>query len=303
MKKRLYNVIFPVWALVLVSPLIWTIILPANFLIETIVLLVACVIFKLSNVKEVYKKSILKMFFCGLLSDLIGAVILIVGSKCWYSNILYSPFASVSNIVYISICVIISSIFIYVFNYNFIFKNVDIKNKKRRQIALFVTIFTAPYLFFYPAKIVPVNNVEKENKAQIENTYLGNTLITRIFAESYNYTNTNFEYSDKINKVKSEISSNEKSVVTTQISANFEDSDINEYIKWAKQCSIIVMVKDGDIETINVNLADAQDENKIKSNLVFERKNIEEEFAVKLTDLQDDQNKLQEILDVVKKGE
>ena len=45
------------------------------------------------------------------------------------------------------------------------------------------------------------------------------------------------------------------------------------------------------------------DESKIISNLVFERKNIESEYDVDLEKLQNDQEKLQEILDRVRQGD
>ena len=128
-------------------------------------------------------------------------------------------------------------------------------------------------------------------------------MITRVFAESKNYTNSNFEYDNKITKVSSEIKSENKSQVITQISANFDDSDITSYIKWAKQCSVIVFVKDNAIQTININLADENNENKIISNLVYERKDIESSYNVKLDELQNNQQKLQEVLDKIRQGE
>ena len=51
--------------------------------------------------------------------------------------------------------------------------------------------------------------------------------------------------------------------------AYFDDSDITQYVKWAKQCSVIVLVKDSNINTININLADENNEHKIISNLVY----------------------------------
>lgn len=107
----------------------------------------------------------------------------------------------------------------------------------------------------------------------------------------------------KKNKVSSEIKSDNKSLVTTQVSANFENSDISGYEKWAKQCSVIVFVKDANINTINVNLLNGNNSNNTISNLTFERKNIESEFGIKLEELQDDSSKLQIVLDRIKQGE
>lgn len=311
MDKKIYNIVFPIWILFIVSPFIWFVILPANFLIYTLVLIVACNIFKIKNIFNVYKKSILKMFVYGFISDVFGASILLLASKInpdgIFSNVACNPFSSWITVVYILICIFLSAALTYFFNYNLTFKRLDINEKKKKKIALFIAIFTAPYLFFYPVGNLynnnEINQRSNNDKIEINNTYIGNTIITRIFAESANYTNSNFEYNDKINKVSSEIKSDDKSLVTTQISAYFDDSDITQYVKWAKQCSVIVLVKDSNINTININLADENNENKIISNLVYERKNIEQEYNVNLQDLQNNQKKLQEVLDKIKQGD
>lgn len=313
MKKKLYSVVFPVWLLLISNPIIWIMVLAVNFLVNTLVLTICGSIFKLKNKLSVFKKSILKMFCYGIVADLVGAIILLTAFRInpdgVFDNIMTNPFSSWISIAYIIICILISAFLIYLFNYNFTFKHLSIKAKTKKKMAIFIAVFTAPYLFFYPAnKIYNIDNINNttstnDTKVQINNTYLGNTMVTRIFAESKNYTNANFEYDYKINKVSSEIKSQDKSLVTTQISANFEDSDITQYIKWAKQCSVIVLVKDNDINTVNVNLADENDENKIISNLVYERKNIEEEYDVKLEELQNNQQKLQEVLDKIKQGD
>lgn len=308
MKKKMYSFIFPIWILLIASPLIWLMILPTNFLIDTLVLIIVCNIFKIKNIITVYKRSIFKMLVYGIIADLVGGSILLCAAKInpdgVFSNVVSNPFDSWITIVYIAICIAIAAVLSYFFNYKMTFKTLNISENKKKRIALFIAVFTAPYLFFYPARVdkSPVEKVET-NKLEIDNTYIGNTLVTRIFAESKNYTNSNFEYDDKINKVSSEIKSDDKSLVTTQISANFEDSDITSYIKWAKQCSIIVLVKDDSINTINVNLADENDESKIISNLVYERKNIESEYEVDLRELKSNQNKLQEVLDRIRQGD
>lgn len=309
MKNKMYSLVLPIWILLIASPTIWLTILPVNFFVYTLVLIIACNVFKLKNITKIYRKSILKMLIYGIIADLVGGSILLCATKInpdgAFSNVASAPFGSWITTVYIAICIGISAVLAYFFNYKMTFKSLNVSESKKKKIALFIAVFTAPYLFFYPVEKLNDNIVQNidTSKIEVNNTYIGNTLITRIFAESKNYTNSNFEYDDKINKVSSEIKSDDKSLVTTQISANFEDIDINSYIKWAKQCSIIVLVKDDVINTVNVNLADENDESKIISNLVYERKNIELEYGVNLKDLQNNQDKLQEILDKIKQGE
>lgn len=313
MKNKVYSLVLPIWMLLIANPSIWFMILPVNFLVYTLVLIIACSIFKIADIKKIYKRSIVKMLIYGIVADLAGGIILLGASKLnpdgLFTDIAYNPCGSWVTTTYITICIVLSAFLSYFFNYKITFKNTDIKEIQKKGLALFIAIFTAPYLFFYPIEKVArsddtkFDNVENNVANSSVNTYVGNTMITRIFAESKNYTNSNFEYNDKITKVSSEIKSDNRSQVMTQISANFENSDITSYTKWAKQCSVIVFVKDSGIQTITINLADENNENKIMSNLVYERKNIEKDYDVKLEDLQKDQQKLQEVLDKIRQGE
>ena len=76
-KNRLYNVLFPAWFLMLI-PTVWLIVLPGNFLIDSLVLVAAMFALKTGEKKQFYKKHILKIFLFGLLADAIGSVFLVV---------------------------------------------------------------------------------------------------------------------------------------------------------------------------------------------------------------------------------
>lgn len=308
MNKKMYSLVLPIWLLLVSGPVLWILILTSNFFVATLVLIIACNVFKLKNVLKIYKRSIIKMVLYGFLADAIGASLLLLVSKInpdgLFTNVANHPCGSWITTVYISICILLSAWIAYFFHHRLTFRDLKVSDKKKKQIAVFVAIFTAPYLFFYPVKSIDKTGaINETTKVEVDNTYIGNTMITRVFAESENYTNSNFEYNDKINKVSSEIKSEDKSLVTTQISANFDSSDIIAYEKWAKQCSVIVFVKDSGINTINVNLTDSKDDSRILSSLSYERKNIEAEFGVKLVELQDDSANLQYVLDRIKQGE
>ena len=314
MNKKMYSLVLPIWLMLVAGPVLWILILTSNFFVATIVLIIACHIFKLKNVLKIYKRSIVKMVLYGFLADAIGVSILLLMSKInpdgLFTNVASNPTNSWVTTVFISICVAFSAWFAYFFHHRLTFRDLKVSEKKKKQIAVFVAIFTAPYLFFYPVKNVNINNKTQViddsgiiSKTETDNMYIGNTMVTRVFAESENYTNSNFEYNEKINKVSSEIKSDNKSLVTTQVSANFDNSDISGYEKWAKQCSVIVFVKDANINTINVNLINGDNSDNTLSNLSFDRKLIEAEFGVKLEELQDDSSKLQYVLDRIKQGE
>ena len=64
----LYNMIFPLWLLWII-PSTWIVILPANFLIDLAVLLITMHCLKISGRKEIVKRSILKIWGFGFISD------------------------------------------------------------------------------------------------------------------------------------------------------------------------------------------------------------------------------------------
>ena len=86
---RLYNVLFPIWMLFL-WPGVWLILLPGNFLIDSLVLLLAMTALGYAGRKAVWKSAILKVWGVGFAADLVGAGITLAGS-CWCCRALPSP--------------------------------------------------------------------------------------------------------------------------------------------------------------------------------------------------------------------
>lgn len=161
---KIYNLIFPIWLLWL-FPLTWIVVLPGNFIIDSLVLLLTLKVLKINDKKNIYKKTILKVWGFGFLSDFIGTVIMLVPELIssnipasfrdwWYKNlsspVSYSPFDSIYSIIWVVVSIIITSFFIYLFNYKISFKKLDIEEISKKKLALSLAIFTAPYLFLLP---------------------------------------------------------------------------------------------------------------------------------------------------------
>ena len=51
---KLYNVLFPFWMLLL-FPQVWLIVLPGNFIIDSLVLIMSMLVLKISEKKQFYK--------------------------------------------------------------------------------------------------------------------------------------------------------------------------------------------------------------------------------------------------------
>lgn len=161
---KFYNLIFPIW-LIWLFPLTWIIILPGNFIIDSLVLLITLKVPNINEKKNIYKKTILKVWGYGFLADLIGTIIMIIPGtienflsgatkEWWYKNLTmpvsYSPFDNIYSVLWILIATIITSFFIYLFNYKSSFKQLTIEEKSKKKLAISLAIFTAPYLFFLP---------------------------------------------------------------------------------------------------------------------------------------------------------
>ena len=144
MKKdvKLYNVLFPFWMLLL-FPQMWLIVLPGNFIIDSLVLLISMAVLKISDKKQWYKKHILKIYAFGLLADVIGSaymLLMMVGFEL----------GRMGDELYLTIpALVISAVMIFVLNYFITFRKAD--KGLRLKFALAFAIVTAPYTFLFPS--------------------------------------------------------------------------------------------------------------------------------------------------------
>ncbi len=164
----LYNVVFPIWALWL-YPFLWLISLPANFFIDSAVLLLALKCLGISAENHVYKQTIIKIWGLGFAADFIGALWValphfasdFLGSSLnentyrWMMDQLvqpvsYHPFATLISFLWVTVGVGLAAFLIYRFNTKISFKNLELEDKKKKRLALTLAIFTAPYLFYLP---------------------------------------------------------------------------------------------------------------------------------------------------------
>lgn len=189
--KKLYNVIFPIWLILVVPPVI-LITLPSNFIIDSIVLIIGFWILKLTNWFDNYKKSILKIWIIGFIVDVLGSILLLVtqfiNSGTLYDKLVYplmwNPFENIIAFLYVLIVTIICGALIFIINYKFSFKKTDLDDKSKKTISLLLGIVTAPYLFFFPTEYLYKDNTNDLNKYQ--DSYIGdNSAVGNIIANIY----------------------------------------------------------------------------------------------------------------------
>lgn len=153
MKKdyRLYNLMFPIWMMYLIPTWLWLIILPVNFAVDSLVLLLAARHYKIENRFELWKKSILKIWIIGFLCDFVGAgfclgmlLTLSAVSVFNYDVGYYGVFAIAIP------AVILSGVLIYFLNRWISFGKTDIDKALVNKLCLVLAIFTAPYTMLIP---------------------------------------------------------------------------------------------------------------------------------------------------------
>ena len=137
---RLYNVLFPIWMLMII-PTAWIAVLPANFIVDSLVLLITAKKIGILE-KGIYKKHILRVWIFGFIADLIGAGILLG------SLYIFEDFFRGDELIITLPAMLVSAVMIFLFNYRFSFSELD--KGARLRMALSFAIFTAPYTFLIP---------------------------------------------------------------------------------------------------------------------------------------------------------
>jgi hypothetical protein len=169
---------FPLW-FVLVFPMTWLIIMPVNFIIDTIILIIGLKCFKINEVYETYKKVVLKVWIFGFLVDIIGSGVIFLlqflqneKENSLYAavtnHVAWNPFYNFSSSVTVIIAICISILLLYLFNFKISFKKVGLEKKKAKKLAVLVAIFTAPWMLMVPTHIL-YNSVSANDPNNISN--------------------------------------------------------------------------------------------------------------------------------------
>ncbi len=149
---RLYNLIFPMWALYLLPTVYWWLILPTNFLVDSLVVYCSVRRQALENPGTIWRKSILSVWLLGFLSDLFGAGLVALIDVTLFSNpnidLNLSTFPGVTLISIPG--VLLAGFCIYWLNRFFSFNRCGLDAAAIHKLALHLALFTAPYTMLIP---------------------------------------------------------------------------------------------------------------------------------------------------------
>ena len=146
---RLYNVMFPIWFFFF-FPIVWLLILPVNFLVDSLVVLLSAKRQKLEMPKSLWKKHILPVWGIGFLSDLIGAGLTfglyLLFAEIFNLNVHLFPGATLISIP----GTIAAGVLIYFLNRKLTFRKSQLDPVAIHKLCLHLAILTAPYTMLIP---------------------------------------------------------------------------------------------------------------------------------------------------------
>lgn len=148
---RLYNVLFPAWMFYLFPTGLWLLLLPANLAVDSLVLCLAMKRFGITGRLAVWKRSILRIWAIGFLSDILGASLtlglffLIDAARLPWDVYLF-PGTTLLAIP----GVLLSGILIYVLDKRFAFAKCAQDKTQIHKLSLALGVFTAPYAMLIP---------------------------------------------------------------------------------------------------------------------------------------------------------
>ena len=150
---RLYNVMFPIWFFFFLPP-IWLVMLPVNFGVDTLVLMLSARRQQVEDRKALWKKHILPIWGIGFLSDLIGAglvflIYLVVAESPLVDTWMNPVFFPGTTLISIP-GVVLGGVMIYILNKKLTFRKSTLDPAVIHKLCLHLAIFTAPYTMLIP---------------------------------------------------------------------------------------------------------------------------------------------------------
>ena len=165
-KATLYNILLPLWILVFWPSWLWLILIPANYLIDRVVLR-----WSLGDMPEkgsFCRRHTWKICIAGFAADGIGALLLFavfmfsavveetsVGEI--FQDIAYgvgfNPFSDILAFLIVAAAVLLAMLVIYLLD-RWILKRAGLDMEQVKKSAIRLAVITAPYLFFFPSAVL-----------------------------------------------------------------------------------------------------------------------------------------------------
>ena len=161
--KRVYNILLPIWLIIFMPSWLWLLLIPANYLIDRIVLR-----WSLGDMPEkglFCRKHNWKICLAGFASDFAGAVLLFAVSQLIFGvsdnvnsfiyqaadGIMFNPFSNILSLIAVIAAIALSAACIYKLDRSILIKaglNIEQAKKSATRLA----VITAPYIYLMPSE-------------------------------------------------------------------------------------------------------------------------------------------------------
>lgn len=151
-ERRLYNVLFPIWFFYLFPTVVWGVILPANFLIDSVVLLWAAKRLGLAvpQRRALWRRSILPVWLIGFFSDAVGAGLIFALTLLWTNLDLPGSLYWFPGTTLVSVPgVLAAGLLIYRLD-RWALRRRGLAEQTAHRLSLALAVFTAPYTMLLP---------------------------------------------------------------------------------------------------------------------------------------------------------
>lgn len=159
---KFYNIIFPVIFLIF-FPILWVVILPANFLIDLMVIALTLWYLKVKEISKKLFPAIFRVWGFGFLADLIGAAVLVIifiiishiqNLQPLVTAIAWNPYQDWRACVLMASAAAVSGYLIYFFDCRWAFTKTDLSEEEKKKLSISLAVFTAPYILFIPTMLL-----------------------------------------------------------------------------------------------------------------------------------------------------
>jgi len=161
-RPAFYNVMFPLWMLIWFPSWLWLLLIPANYLIDRLVLWWS--LGSAEDRQRFCRQHTWKICLAGFASDfagsllLLGAYLLLSSSDSdWAHDIIwglgFNPFSSIVGLLVTVAAIALSGMCIYALDLRIIRKT-GLSEDQSRHSALMLAVLTAPYLFLIPSQLL-----------------------------------------------------------------------------------------------------------------------------------------------------
>ena len=161
-RPALYNVMFPLWMLIWFPSWLWLLLIPANYLIDRIVLWWS--LGSAEDRQQFCRQHTWKICLAGFASDFAGSLLLLGAYLSlssydggWVQDIVwglgFNPFSSVVGFLVTAAAIALSGACIYALDLRIIRKT-GLSEDQSRHSALMLAVCTAPYLFLILSQLL-----------------------------------------------------------------------------------------------------------------------------------------------------